>query len=218
MSSWSTLYIINQLFFSNMRGHILLLLLPAISSQCSDFWVSECQIDQDEVILQVPFPSQDDAIRICQDLCNAQFGCTYWQWSGPKMTCSLLTSSYLSQCQNVSSTSSPELSTCLSQDSVTCDDFVDEGCVMSGQVQFQADTVTNAFACQEFLQLLGPMYEAQVFFFSDLEGVCYLLDSPDRSCVSMSGPAAPSVEECEEDTTTTATPTPTTTTATEAGK
>ena len=37
-----------------MRGQILLLLLPALSSQCSDFWVSECQFDQDEVILQVP--------------------------------------------------------------------------------------------------------------------------------------------------------------------
>ena len=92
---------------------------------------------------------------------------------------------------------------------------------MSGQVQFQTDTVTDAYACQEFLQLLGPMYGAEVFFFSDLEGVCYLLDSgsADRSCVSISGPAAPSVAECEEETTTTAKPTPTTTTpVTEAGK
>ena len=89
---------------------------------------------------------------------------------------------------------------------------------MSGKVLFQTDAVIDAFACQEYLQDLGPVYGAELFFFSDLEGVCYLLDSPDRSCVSMSGPAAPHVAECEEDTTTTATPTPTTTTATEAGK
>ena len=71
---------------------------------------------------------------------------------------------------------------------------------MTGQVLFQTDTVIDAFKCQEYLQLQGSMYGAEVFFFSDMEGVCYLLDSPDRSCVSMSGPAAPSMAECEEDT------------------
>ena len=90
---------------------------------------------------------------------------------------------------------------------------------MNGQVLWQNNTVIDAFACQEYLQLLGPVYGAQVFFFSDMEGVCYLLDRADRSCVSISGPAAPSVAECEEDNTkTTTTATPTTSTATETGK
>ena len=127
------------------------------------------------------------------------------------MTCTLLRYSYLSRCRNVSSTASPELSTCLSQDSGTCDDFVDEDCEMSGKVLFQSDAVIDAFACQEFLQDLGPVYGAEVFFFSDLEGVCYHLDRADRSCVSMSGPAAPAVEDCEEDITTTKSTTTTTT-------
>ena len=60
-----------------MIGYIILL-LPALSFQCSDFWVSECHLDQDEVILKVPLPGQDDALTICQDLCNVQFDCTYW--------------------------------------------------------------------------------------------------------------------------------------------
>ena len=154
-----------------MMVHIILFLLPALTFQCSDFWVSECQLGPDEVILQAPFPSQDDAIRICQDLCNAQSGCPYWQWSGPQMTCTLLRYSYLSRCKNVSSTASPELPICLSEHSGTCDDLVDEDCEMSGQVVFQTDTVIDAFACQEFLLLLGPVYGAEVFFFSDLEGV-----------------------------------------------
>ena len=85
---------------------------------------------------------------------------------------------------------------------------------MSGQVLFQDDAVIDAFACQEYLQLLGSMYGAEVFFFSELEGVCYLLDSPDRLCLSMSGPAAPSVAECEEETTTSTTTTTTSTTIT----
>ena len=38
-----------------------------------------------------------------------------------------------------------------------------------------------------------------MFFFSDLEGVCYLLDSADRSCVSRSGPRSPSVTYCSID-------------------
>ena len=94
---------------------------------------------------------------------------------------------------------------------------------MNAKVVWQSDAVIDAFACQEYLQLLGPVYGAEVFFFSDLEGVCYLLDSADRACVSMSGPAEPSVAECEEDTTTsttttdTTTTTYTTTTATESG-
>ena len=199
-----------------MKVLTLLLLLPALSSQCSDFWVSDCDLGPNEVILQVPFPSQDDATRTCQDLCNAQFDCTYWQWSGAQLTCSLLRYSYLSRCQNVSSTSSPELSTCLSQDSGTCDDFVDEDCQMSGEVMFQTDTVIDAVACQDYLQLLGPLYGAEVFFFSDLEGVCYLLDSPARSCLSLSGPAAPSMGDCEENMTTTTTST--TTSTSKAGK
>ena len=211
-----------------MREHILLILLPPLISTCSDFWVSECHLDQDEVITQVPLPSQDDDIKICQDLCNTQVDCTHWQWSGPKLTCTLLKSSYLSRCHNVSSTLSPEISTCLPQDSGTCADIVDEDCEMSGTVLFQDDAVIDAVACQEYLQLLGPVYGAKVFFFSDLEGVCYLLDSADRACVSMSGPVEPSVEKCDEDTTTTTTKattststttttTDTTTTATESG-
>ena len=178
---------------------LILNLLPALSIQCSDFWVSQCQLGgPGEVINQVELPTQDGAVIICQDLCNVHFDCTYWQWSGPEMTCTLLTSSYLSLCHKISSTASPGISTCLSQDSGTCDDFVDEDCEMSGQVRFETDTVTDAFACQDFLQLLGPMYEAEVFFFSDLEGVCYLLDTADRACVSMSGPVQPSLGECEE--------------------
>ena len=70
---------------------------------------------------------------------------------------------------------------------------------MSGQILFETDTLTDAFACQEYLQLQGSVYGAEVFFFSDLEGVCYLLDSADRACVSMSGPAEPSVGECNSD-------------------
>ena len=133
------------------------------------------------------------------------------------MICTLLTSSYLSLCHNISSTASPELSTCLTQDSGTCDDFVDEDCKMNGQVLWQSDLVIDAFDCQEKLQFWEAVYGAEVFFLSDLEGVCYLLDSPDRSCVSMSGPAAPSVVDCQEDITTETTAT-STTTVTEAGK
>ena len=87
---------------------------------------------------------------------------------------------------------------------------------MSGEVMFQTDTVIDAVACQDYLQLLGPLYGAEVFFFSDLEGVCYLLDSPARSCLSLSGPAAPSMGDCEENMTTTTTST--TTSTSKAGK
>ena len=180
-----------------------MLVHSALASQCQDFWVSQCQLVPGDVINQIPLPSSDDAIIICQYLCTAEFDCAYWQWSGPEMTCSLLTSSYLPLCHKISSTASPGISTCLSQDSGTCTDFLDENCEMSGKVLFETDTVIDA--------ILGPLYGAEVFFFSDLEGVCYLMDSADRACVSMSGPAEPSVEKCEEDSTTTTTKATTTT-------
>ena len=44
---------------------------------------------------------------------------------------------------------------------------------MNGKIVWQSDAVIDAFACQEYLQLLGPVYGAEVFFFSDLEGVCW---------------------------------------------
>ena len=176
---------------------LIFLLLPALSTQCSDFWVSECQLGPDEIINQVPLPSQDDALEICQDLCNVQFDCTYWQWSGPQMTCTLLTYSYLSLCHNISSTSSPGLATCISQDSGSCDDFVDEDCQASGKILWQSDAVVDAFACQKYLQLLGPVLGAEVFFYSDHDEVCFLLDIPDRSCLSMSGPRSPLLGECQ---------------------
>ena len=187
----------------NIGGYSLLpfLLFPSLSSQqCSNFWVSECNPDfEDEVILQVPLPgrSKDEAIEICQSLCNVQFDCTHWQWSGPTMTCTLLTYSYLSLCHNISSTSSPDLSTCISQNSGTCGDFVDEDCKASGKILWQSNAVVDAFACQEYLKLLGPVLGAEVFFYSDHDEVCFLRDSLDRSCLSMSGPRAPSLGECQ---------------------
>ena len=181
---------------------LLLIILPSVFS-CADFWVSECDLGPDEVILQLSLPSEEGAQKICQDLCNVQFDCTYWQFSGPQLTCSLLRYSYLSRCQSMSSGPSPDISECLSQDSGTCDDFVDEDCEVNSNVLYQSDSVVDASACQEFLRLLGPVYGADVFLFSDTEGVCYLLDSPARSCVSMSGPRSPTWEECHHTTSTT---------------
>ena len=106
------------------------------------------------------------------------------------MTCTLLTKSYLSRCHNVSSISSSysNITSCLQQDSGTCDDLVEEDCNMDGNIVFQTDAVKDAIACQDYLQLFGSLYGAEAFFFSKPEGVCYLLDSRDRSCESMSGP------------------------------
>ena len=64
---------------------------------------------------------------------------------------------------------------------------------------------------QEFLQLLGPVYGGSVFSYSSRDQVCYILDSGDRECSSVSGPRQPSISDC---TTTTTTATTTTTTAT----
>ena len=59
--------------------------------------------------------------------------------------------------------------------------------------------------CQEYLQLLGPVNGAKVFSYNSTSRNCYLLETGDKSCTSISGPKIPSVDDCFGNTTTTST-------------
>ena len=37
-----------------------------------------------------------------------------------------------------------------------------------GKIHFQSDAMIDALAIQEYLQLLGPVYAVEVYFFTDL--------------------------------------------------
>ena len=113
--------------------------------------------------------------------------CDYWSYSGDSSTCSLLTYSYLASCAAVTAGAQPDFAECLSQDSGTCDDIVKENCELQGDILWQDSTVRDAYECQEFLQVLGPVYGGSVFSYSRTSHTCTILDSGDRRCRTVSG-------------------------------
>ena len=190
----------------------LLLLLPHARAQRSLVSVSECQPDQDEVILEMSLPSNEDgATSICQELCGIQDNCEYWRFDAASLTCSLLSYCYLHSCDSLMAGPEPDLGECLCGSSGTCADLVQENCDPLGSVVWQSDVgeVTGAANCQEFLRVLGPVLGGEVFSYSSLDHTCSILDTGARHCSAVSGPRQPSVEECQA---ATSTPAPVTTT------
>ena len=156
----------------------LLLLLPHARAQCSLVSVSECQPDQDEVILEMSLPSDEDgATSICQELCEIQDNCEYWRFDGASLTCSLLSYCYLHSCDSLMAGPEPDLSSCLCGSSGTCADLVQENCDPLGSVVLTLPGVPDAATCQEFLLILGPGAGAAVFSYTSQDQVCSLLDS-----------------------------------------
>merc|ERR1712198_569087 len=78
-------------------------------------------------------------------------------------------------------------------------------CDMLGNVVHEDNTLADAHACQEVLQLIGSVFGAQVFVFSETDMVCYLLDSSEKICNTISGPRDPVVDGCETTVSTTST-------------
>jgi len=180
-----------------------------VSAQCSLFSVSDCRLVDNEIINEIPLPIDQGASHVCQGLCRNQDDCTHWRWSESAQICTLLAYSYLHLCQTISSGSENNFNDCINQDSNTCDDFVPEDCDMLGNVVHEDNTLTDAHACQEVLQLIGSVFGAQVFVFSETDMVCYLLDSSEKICNTISGPRDPVVDGCETTVSTTSTSTTT---------
>ena len=105
----------------------------------------------------------------------------------------------------------PEYTECLGQSSGSCEDLVRENCHLGGNILWLSDAVRDASHCQEYLQLLGPVYGGSVFSYSSRDQVCSILDTGARHCSKLSGPRQPSLEHCDDTTSTTLhTTTPTT--------
>ena len=136
----------------------LLALLRLARAQCSLLSVSECQTDPSEVIMTLPIPANQEAVTTCQLLCVVEDYCKYWRYDSDTQNCDLLKYPYLPSCGSVTAGAQPDFAECLSQDSGTCDDIVKENCELQGDILWQDPAVRDAYECQEFLQLLGPVY------------------------------------------------------------
>ena len=78
-----------------------------------------------------------------------------------------------------------------------------ENCDLLGTVLWQSDEVTHTYECQDYLQVLGPVYGGSVFSYSHTSHTCTILDTGARHCSKVSGPRQPSLEQCDDTTTTT---------------
>ena len=177
----------------------LLPLLPLARAQCSLLSVAGCQPDPSEVIKTYIIPGEPTSM--CQQLCTDVDQCNLWGYDSG-WHCSLLRTSYLATCDTIIAGYEPDYAQCLAQNSGSCDDFVQENCHLEGSVLWQSDSVTHAYECQEYLQVLGPEYGGKVFLYSRNTHTCTILDTGARECSKVSGPRQPSLEECDDTTTT----------------
>ena len=189
----------------------LLPLLPLARAQCSLLSVSGCQPREDEVIITLPLPS-DQGAATCQQLCRDYDHCGHWSYDSASLACSLLHHSYLATWDSITGGYEPDYADCQQQDSGTCNDLVRENCDLLGTVLWQSDEVTHTYECQDYLQLLGPVYGGSVFSYSHTSHTCSILDTGARHCSKLSGPKQPSVEQCDTATTPELTTTPEVTT------
>ena len=153
--------------------------------------------------MTLPIPANQEAVTTCQLLCVVEDYCKYWRYDSDTQNCDLLKYPYLPSCGSVTAGARPDFAECLSQDSGTCDDIVKENCELQGDILWQDPAVRDAYECQEFLQLLGPVYGGEVFSYSSVDQVCYILDTEDSDCKVVSGPRMPSVDQCSGSTDTT---------------
>ena len=102
------------------------------------------------------------------------------------MTCSLLHTSYLATCDNITAGYEPDYAQCLAQDSGTCDVLVRENCDLQGSVVWQSVEVLKTYECQKFLQVLGLELGGKEFSYSSEDKVCYILNTGARKCTVVS--------------------------------
>ena len=178
----------------------LLPLIPLARAQCSLVSVSGCQPDPAEVIMTLIIPGEPPSI--CQELCIDLDDCNFWSYDSISFACSLLHTSYLATCDNITAGTEPDYVQCLAQNSGSCDDLVRENCELQGSVLWQSDEVTHTSECQEHLRVLGPVYGGEVFSHSHTSHTCNILDTGVRHCSKVSGPRQSSLEDCDDTTTT----------------
>ena len=108
----------------------LLPLLHLARAQCSLVSVSGCQPDPSEVIKTYIIPGEPTSM--CQQLCSDTEQCNLWSYDSG-WHCSLLRTSYLATCDNITAGYEPDYAQCLAQDSGSCDDLVRENYHLQGR-------------------------------------------------------------------------------------
>ena len=124
-------------------------------------------------------------------------------------------SRFLESCAVIGGTADPVLDECAGELENSCNSFVREDCTYKGEEKFN-NTVTDAHACQELLQILGGVYGAEYFVYDSTTTDCIFYSTTASECDGYSGPTRPDIDDCAGEGTTAASTTTTTDAPTDA--
>merc|ERR1711915_887719 len=191
---------------SKMQMMLLVTLLPIILSpshalstgivegRCPDYTVGSCDPSRDELIDEYDIPGDiEGAVSLCQEVCQIQEGCNFFDFNAQLGKCYLFRYRYLDNC---------------------CSSFVREDCAYTGTEVFNKDSVTDAHACQQLLNTLAIVTKGEYWVYDSTAHLCTFYNSMGAECTTLSGPKLPDLDQCSgPQTTTTARTTIGTTTA-----
>merc|ERR1712180_562810 len=193
----------------------LTIILPFVSSKyiqrdipddCKYFTVGKCDPSVDEEIETYPIPNVESAVSLCQEVCQIQEGCNFFEYNSKKEECLLFHYRYLDSCELIGGTAEPTLDVCSKELENTCNSFVREDCEY-GDLVFNKTSVTDSHACQQLLATVGFVYKAEYFVYDSLNHVCDFFTKKESTCDTLSGPVFPDFDECNKDASTTVAPT-----------
>ena len=187
------------------------LLQKEIPENCKYFTVGGCNPATNEIIDTYDIPNAENAVSLCQQVCQIQEGCNFFSYNNAVEQCTLFHYSYLDSCQLIGGSDVPTIDECTPDDlDNTCFSFVKEDCEYQGTAVFHKASVTDTHSCQEILVELGAVLKGVYFVYDSETHICTFFDSREFTCSTVSGPALPNYEECSN---TSAPPTAATTTA-----
>merc|ERR1711962_155845 len=180
-------------------------ILRDIPDDCKYFTVGKCDPSVDEEIETYPIPNVENAVSLCQEVCQIQEGCNFFKYNSKQEKCDLFHYRYLESCELIGGTAEPTLDVCSQEIESTCNSFVREDCEY-GDLVFNKTSVTDSHACQQLLATVGFVYKAEYFVYDSLNHVCDFFTKKESTCDVLNGPVFPDFDDCNKDASTTAAP------------
>merc|ERR1712055_1086884 len=175
-----------------------LLSCQAGDNDCEGVTVGYCMVPFDDVIQNVNLFTD---VRDCQFYCNALTNCELFRFNGTE--CTLLTKDYRKDCQKVAGPFDKLIDECFEIDTKnTCDLLLQEDCSYDGAVILEppVGTIADPQECEELCKQFEPL-GCTYWVFSQIDKLCSLRGSDEKTCNTWAGPRSPAFDECQGGTT-----------------
>jgi len=166
------------------------------SNACNQFTINQCQLEEEQVLNKYSQITEEE----CQTFCLAEQQCEFYQYRQNNGSCiisSLTFKEYVSSCMEAGGPLFPVLTDCY-EESDPCNKYLEGSCHYEGDLVDTISDVASATMCQVAFE---DAANGQYFLYTGEDEMCYLVDSPRRSCDISYGPQKPTFEECLNPTT-----------------